>query len=379
MSRAFRRSSPNLHNSEYIRNKKSKVMYNHMVNVAVNNKCSSSDGKNKIDCSGYLLHTNNQETLNLLRYGSALCAPCDISGLVTEPGDISGVLDKCACRIPMSQEVYRVLYNMLLEGIEALPAAAEFFPPSKLEAVMNMFGMGPDFFYLPWNPFEKPGGHNAERIYWTPPCDGAGLGPSGNDCKNTPITFYLQDSSSGRFGGCPFGITNAGVGDASGNANVLPFIDASGDCSGATCGPTLVNIYGAYMNIFDIDANFGNTCGSTYLPTGTFAFKLKDVLSAWLYLWEPILVERLNATQAFLEVVTMPIECDAGLGLAVWAYYCSISPSSCSSVAPTYVLYLMVCWFHGLGIYAARPPTTIDNYLSNFAQNTPLRIYRSKH
>jgi len=95
MSRAFRRSSPNLHNSEYIRNKKSKVMYNHMVNVAVNNKCSSSDGKTKIDCSGYLLHTNNQETLNLLRYGSALCAPCDISGLVTEPGDISGVLDKC--------------------------------------------------------------------------------------------------------------------------------------------------------------------------------------------------------------------------------------------------------------------------------------------
>ena len=186
---------------------------------------------------------------------------------------------------------------------------------------MNMFGMGPDFFYLPWNPFEKPGGHNAERIYWTPPCDGAGLGPSGNDCKNTPITFYLQDSSSGRFGGCPFGITNAGVGDASGNANVLPFLDASGDCSGATCGPTLVNIYGAYMNIFDIDANFGNQCGSTYLPAGTFAFRLKDVLSAWLYLWEPILVERL-ASGGFVEVqarratATMPIQCS--VALAIW-------------------------------------------------------------
>ena len=293
MSRAFGRSNPNLHNSEYIRNKKSKVMYNHMVNVAVNNKCSSSDGKTKIDCSGYLLHTNNQETLNLLRYGSALCAPCDISGLVTEPGDISGVLDKCACRIPMSEEVYRVLYNMLWEGHVGIALPEVLSSLSQLEAVMNMFGMGPDFFYLPWNPFEKPGGHNAERIYWTPPCDGAGLGPSGNDCKNTPITFYLQDPSSGRFGGCPFGITNAGVGDASGNANVLPFLDASGDCSGATCGPTLVNIYGAYMNIFDIDANFGNTCGSTYLPAGTFAFRLKTLLSAWLYLWEPILVERL--------------------------------------------------------------------------------------
>jgi len=357
MSRAFRRSSPNLHNSEYIRNKKSKVMYNHMV---------------KIDCSGYLLHTNNQETLNLLRYGSALCAPCDISGLVTEPGDISGVLDKCACRIPMSQEVYRVLYNMLWEGHVGIALPEVLSSLSQLEAVMNMFGMGPDFFYLPWNPFEKPGGHNAERIYWTPPCDKAGLGPSGNDCKNTPITFYLQDPSSGRFGGCPFGITNAGVGDASGNANVLPFLAASGDCSGATCGPTLVNIYGAYMNIFDIDANFGNQCGSTYLPAGTFAFRLKTLLSAWLYLWEPILVERLASNAGSMTAGAIDnhgvIQCSTAIAGVVVL-----------QGPVTFLLYLMVCWFHGLGIYPARPPTTIDNYLSNFAQNTPLRIYRSKY
>ena len=177
MSRAFRRSNPNLHNSEYIRNKKSKVMYNHMVNVAVNNKCSSSDGKTKIDCSGYLLHTNNQETLNLLRYGSALCAPCDISGLVTEPGDISGVLDKCVCRIPMSDEMRRVLYYTVLES-PVLNASNAFLPLMTAEdfmLILHKFGIGPDFFYLPWNPFEKPGGHNAERIYWTPPCDDEGL------------------------------------------------------------------------------------------------------------------------------------------------------------------------------------------------------------
>ena len=270
MSRAFRRSNPNLHNSEYIRNKKSKVMYNHMVNVAVNNKCSSSDGKTKIDCSGYLLHTNNQETLNLLRYGSALCAPCDISGLVTEPGDISGVLDKCVCRIPMSDEMHRVLYYTVLENPKVTldPSAAAIFVQG-----LQKFGIGPDFFYLPWNPFEKPGGHNAERIYWTPPCDDGGMAdgliPA---CRYPPASFFLQGVRSGRFGGCPF---NGDIsGSFGGTPNILPFLDASGDCSGATCGPTLMNIYGAYMNIFDIIESFA--CGEkTYLPAGTFAFKLK--------------------------------------------------------------------------------------------------------
>ena len=104
------------------------------------------------------------------------------------------------------------------------------------------------------------------------------------------LVFYLQGASSGRFGSCPFGrggATNAGGGRS---GNLLPFIDASGDCSGATCGPTLVNIYGAYMNIFDIDGNFA--CGEkTYLPAGVFAFKLKILLSAWLYLWQPLAQE----------------------------------------------------------------------------------------
>ena len=347
-------------------------MYNHMVNVAVNNKCSSSDGKTKIDCSGYLLHTNNQETLNLLRYGSALCAPCDISGLVTEPGDISGVLDKCVCRIPMSDEMRRVLYYTVLESpkLDLDTSDAAIFVQG-----LQKYGIGPDFFYLPWNPFEKPGGNNAERIYWTPPCDdggmAAGLIPV---CHDPPTTFELQDASSGRFGSCPFDGTGL-VGGATagiGSVNLLPFIDASGDCSGATCGPTLVNIYGAYMNIFDIDANFGNTCGSTYLPAGTFAFRLKDVLSAWLYLWEPILMERVASDAAAMAVGAIDnhgvLQCSTAIAGAVGALG-----------AETFLLYLMVCWFHGLGIYAARPPTTIDNYLNDFAQNTPLRIYRSKY
>ena len=81
-------------------------------------------------------------------------------------------------------------------------------------------------------------------------------------------------------------------------------------------------------------------CGEkTYLPAGVFAFKLKILLSAWLYLWQPLAQEAPPGSElaTFVEIV------------------------------------------NAMGIYAARPPTTIDNYLSNFAQNTPLRIYRSKH
>ena len=119
MSRPFRCSNPNLYNAEYIRNKRNKVLYNHMVDVATNNKCSSSDGNTRIDCSGYILHTNNNEMLQSLRYGSALCAPCDISGLVTETGDISGIVDKCICRIPMTSEMRMALYYIFEDHLGA--------------------------------------------------------------------------------------------------------------------------------------------------------------------------------------------------------------------------------------------------------------------
>lgn len=315
MSRPFRRSNPNLYNTDYIRNKKSKVMYNHMVNIAASHKCSSSDGKIKIDCAGYLLHTNNQETLRSLKYGSALCAPCDISGLITEPltepCDISGILGKCKCRIPMTEQMTLTLEHVFTAmGI----ASTQFTWQHFIYPLLNKYGIGPDYIYLPWNPFEKPGAHNAHRIWWS--------------ATSTETVFQLQDASSGKFGSCPFDISGVGV-----KKNILPALDASGDCSGAICGPTLASIYGAYMNISNTGEEFGDRCGSTYLPQGTFAFDLFTFLSTWLYLWEPLAPE----------------------------------------------LEWLVEGLHGGGIYAARPPTTQDNYLISFAQNTPLRFYRSKY
>ena len=140
--------------------------------------------------------------------------------------------------------------------------------------------------YLPWNPsFEKPGGHNAEGIYWTPPCDNRVVDISGDDVKDTSIPFIFKIPVVEDLA-CPFGITNASTIAEAACGNLLPFLDASGDCSGATCGPTLVNIYGAYMNIFDLSMGSGNPLVLPTCPREHFAFRLKDVLSTWLYLWE---------------------------------------------------------------------------------------------
>ena len=118
------------------------------------------------------------------------------------------------------------------------------------------------------------------------------------------------------------------------------FADAS-DCSGSICGTSLVGIYGGHMTITNTDLSFINYCGSTYLPQGTFAFSMRTLISTWLDLWEPI-----SAMAGPTSMVDL-----AGL---IWL-------------------------LHEMGIYAARPPTTIDNYLNDFAQNTPLRFYRSKY
>ena len=318
-------------------------MYNYMVNVAVDKKCSSSDGKTKIDCGGNLLHTDSHETLLALRYGATLCPPCDIHKLVTEPSNIQGILEKCPCRIPMTLALREAPYHILLDHLT--PSAV-----NKLIVLLEEFGIGPEFMLLPWNPLEKPGGHNAMKTWWTPQC----LAPSlvvieKENCSNPAPAFSIFDVSTNRFGSCPFENVAEYVGeqiggdlvplefDDGGLHNILPFVDASGDCSGALCGPSLVSIYGAYMRITSDSILFGNPCNSSYLPEGTFAFDVRTLMGAWLYLWEPL----------------------------------------ATPVNP--VLQYIVDQFHLGGIYAARPRLNIDNYLFNFAAPAPLRFYRSKY
>ena len=324
MSRAFQRPNPNIYNTDYIRNKRNKVMYNHMVDVAVNKKCASYDGKTKIKSNGYLRNTNSHETLRSLRYGSALCAPRDISGTVTEP---CNMVDKCPCRIPLTFHQRSAFFHWLL------PTRDSNYDPnavmnvySTLQALETYFGFGPDFICLPWNPQEKPDAYNAGNIWSTPTCTTTDA--SGNLCTQQPPPFSIVDAS-GTFGSCPF--------DLSGETQALPFRDAVGDCSGSTCGTTFVSIYGAHM-MFDLS---GNNCNSTYLPDNAISFDIKNILSVWRYFWEPIIKSGTLSGDA------------QGKGKALLAK------------------------LNEDRIAAVRPSTTIDNYLSTFTQKTPLRFFRS--
>jgi len=343
MSRPFRSSNPNLYNSDYIRNKKGEVRYNNMVNIAINNKCSSYDGKTKIDSNGNLRQTDSYETLRSFRYGRALCPPCDISGLVTEPGDISGVLNKCPCRIAMTDRMRSTLYHML----DDLPQLS--WDTSNIMKAFEALGIGPDYMYLPWNPLQHPDSRNANDTWWAP-----------EDKSSTELIFSIMDVSDNAFGSCPFGnivkrarLDNSGVGipetllAEKWMTNTLPFMDASGDCSGSFCGPSLVSIYGGHMKVRGtVIRGCARAHNTSYLPPGTFAFSVRDLLSSWLYLWE------------------------------------SVSASNPGFPLPSPLLPItlsnIIDAFHAGGIYGARPPTTQDSYLRNFARRGPLRFYRSK-
>ena len=344
MSRPFRRPNPNLFNSDYIRNKKGKVRYNNMVNVAVNKKCSSFDGKTKIDCDGHLLNTDSYETLLSFRYGRELCAPCDISGLVTEPGDIAGVLNKCPCRITMTDRMRSTLYHMLTD----VGRLAGLTPDDTIRALEEV-GIGPDYMYLPWNPLQKPGSSNANDTWWAP-----------EDPSITESIFSIMDVSENAFGWCPFknivprmmNDNNVLYTDPSDNwiVNTLPYMDASGDCSGSFCGPSLISIYGGHMKIRGtVIRGCSRAKNTSYLPPGTFSFNVRDLLGSWLYLWESFSASNPNFFLGWMWGTPLPLSA-------------------------------VIDAFHRGGIYGVRPPTTRTTYLRNFARRGgPLRFYRSKH
>jgi len=241
MSRPFSNGTPNLSNSDYNRDKRGKVMYNHMVNVAVNKKCQTQDGKTKIDCSGFLINADSYETFLSLRRGSALCAPCDISGLLTNPEGI-----KCVCRVPMPISVEDSILSIIT-------AAGGTVTRDDL----HKFGIGPDWLYLPWQVLQQPESWNSSATF----CDASGI---------TSIT--INDVSKNKFSHCPFDLSGV-----DGSKNVITM-----------SGGVLPNIYGGWAQITNMDNQFGNDCNSVYYPVGTFSFSLKEIVEAWLYLYAPI-------------------------------------------------------------------------------------------
>ena len=332
MSRCFTSGTPNLSASNYIYNKKCKVMYENIVDTNLNGDCVTWDGKTGADCSGYLLHTDSAETHLALKYGAALCNPCDISGLVTDPGDPSGIFDKCLCRVPFPRPMFNVLINLILD--------ASVSPAPALDTIiedMVRVGLGPDYLLLPWHILQSPDSWNANNIAYS-------IEIEGKTHETTPtVSICIPDCADNS--GCICCPVNSGNVLCCTECNFAKQTDLSGfqyfdsppalpciaDSSG---GSQLPGIYGAYLCV-DNNANiFNEPCDAKYYPEGTFAFTLQEAIGAWLYLWEPI-VHRNH---------------DSGTG------------------------YILVTAFKQAGFVAIRPRTTVSNYLSRFKKK--FRFFR---
>ena len=246
-------------------------MYNYMATLASNKVCSSADGKTKIDCSGFLMKTDSFQSLLSLTYGEALCAPCDVSGLVVSPGDPKGIFSKCLCKIPVSKAFMDTVLVIINEG-EA----------SWTIEKLHEYGIGPEYITLPWSVLRSPDGWNSSGMVY--------------DASGT-IAMKICDVSGGPLSSPSYNYDSS--------KNVL---DSSG-----------INLYGGNICLYNVNNLFGGTCDSHYYPEGTFSFSFKEIIQAWLYLWQP---------------------------------HANISD-----------LQSVITALNKAGYYPARPRTTVDNYL----------------
>ena len=257
-------------------------MYENIVDTNLNGDCVTWDGKTGVDCSGYLLHTDSAETHLALKYGAALCNPCDISGLATDPGDPNGIFDKCLCRVPLPAAVFRLILNLFVDGEGNLP--------NDIVEDMALVGLGPQYLLLPWHILQSPDSWNANNITYNTQVGGR----TPSFATDLSVDQHAQTTLCYSGGGCDqSGCCNIGAQtDMSGfqffnkepSSALLPCIS---DNSGASQLPSL---YGAYLCNLSNPNIFGDACAVAYYPEGTAAFTLQEAIGAWLYLWEPIVM-----------------------------------------------------------------------------------------
>ena len=332
MSRCFTSGTPNLSASNYTYNKKCKVMYENIVDTNLNGDCVTWDGKTGMDCSGYLLHTDSAETHLALKYGAALCNPCDISGLVTDPGDPSGIFDKCLCRVPFPPPMFNVIINLIAD---AFSSAAKIPPLDTIKENMARVGLGPDYLLLPWHILQSPDSWNANNIQFSVAIGGFALetAPTVNicipACSDNSGCICCTDNCNNVLCCSECNFTNQT--DLSGFQYFdTPALPCVVDSSGAS---QLPGIYGAYLCAANNANIFNEPCDAQYYPEGTFAFTLQEAIGAWLYLWEPIVNNN-----------------------------------------PTGTGHFFVAAFKQAGFEAIRPRTTVSNYLSRFKKK--IRFFR---
>ena len=95
-TRCFNNGLPNLSTRDYTRNKKQKTLYNYYTQLTAAGKTQNATNTTEMDCSAILTRTSSFAMLTNLKYGQALCAPCDASGGCDCLEDICGNLTEIA-------------------------------------------------------------------------------------------------------------------------------------------------------------------------------------------------------------------------------------------------------------------------------------------
>ena len=363
--RCFGNGKPNLSASQNTRNKGNSMIYTHMKNLYKEEKCQNANASLILDRGGYLRKANSFASRRRALYGHALCAPCDLS--------------RCACVVAVS--------NAFLDTLSEETGAPR--------AHLHLLGIGPTTMKLAWNVFQKPDAWNAtdtsidaSGVTYTTLCCASGCCWA-YDGKTNMLDNNTLDCCCDADAPCLEGAGVVIVACVKVGCNTGAAVDCCADCEGCgtcegchggagviivgclriNCGtPPLgeswpdpcaggngVLVVGCLETTCDSVATarvskataaistlggdnvcitpsenlFGSTCEIVPMPTGTFAFKGVDLMSSWAWA---------NPTN-----------------------YQYLLSSICSSLGPA-----------AAAAFAAkygpkRPPTTIQNYLSNLS------------
>jgi len=361
----FGNGKPNLSASQSTRNKGDSVIYAHMRDLYKKKECQNYNASLIMDVSGYLRKAASFADLRRVQYGHALCAPCDLS--------------KCACLVPVS--------NAFLDAISEETGLTR--------PQLHAFGVGPTTIRLAWNVFQKPDGWNAtytsidaSGVIYTTLCCASGCCWA-YDGKTNMLDNNTLDCCCDADAPCLDGAGTAVVGCLTVGCNTGAAVDCCADCAGCgtcegchggsgvivvgclriNCGTpplgqawpdpckggngvfvigcvetscdsaaiarvskataAISTLGGDYVCMTPTENLFGSPCDIVPMPAGTFAFRGIDLMSSWA-LANPALYQAL-----------------------VTAIVIALGPAAAAAFQAKYG--------------PKRPPTTIQNYLSNIS------------
>ena len=315
--KCFGNGKPDLSARQSTRNKSAQTIYTHITDLAKENKCQNYDASTIIEQDGFLRKTKSFAELQALKYGHALCAPCDLS--------------RCVCEVPVT----RAFLNTL--SLETGLSMSE----------LHLLGIGPTTMKLAWNVLQSPDGWNAQDtsidasgLIYTTLCCASGCCWA-YDGKTNMLDNNTYDCCCDGDAPCLNGAGVVTVGCVSVGCNTGAAVDCCDDCGdcgtceGCTGGAGVIivgclrincgtpplgqswpnpckggngvlvvgcletscdsvaiarvskataatsTLGGHNVCVTPLENLFGTTCTNIYYPKGTFAFKGIDLLSSW--------------------------------------------------------------------------------------------------